>query len=107
MASEEDFTTASFDFDHRQDETGEILEEIAKCQKSAQELKQSLLDQQELLRQSLFQVFKLKLVASHHDPKTSDHHLCPMCESVLITDYQDFEQHVLDHFDLDEGFWIK
>jgi len=100
MASEEDFTTARFDLKNEDsNETNEILEDIVMCQKSAQDVKQCLLAQQELLRQNLFQVFKLKLVV--HDPKTSDHHLCPMCESVILTDYQEFEQHVLDHFDLE------
>ena len=65
------------------------MDEILKCLKAAEELKKTVLDQQNLLK---------KLLVVFKNPK-SNYRCCPMCETIFENEYDTFEEHVISHFE--------
>ena len=66
------------------------MEEIIKCLKTTEELKNAVLDQQKLLKHLLI-VFK----------NPQKFRCCPMCETIFENEYVTFEEHVMSHFEVD------
>ena len=68
------------------------MEEILNCLKATEDLKEALLDQQNILKH-LLNVFK----------KPKKYRCCPMCETFFeIENNEDFENHVMSHFEVDK-----
>ena len=67
------------------------LELLEKCLESGKELKQALLMQQKVILRFVNMLTK----------KDSEDFQCPMCEEIFSTKYQDFENHVVNHFEID------
>ena len=106
MCSDEDFKTALLQI-HSQEKSKEnscnnknedniILEELKECQNQLKNIKQICIEQHECLQRLLLQVANHKMI---NEVQHTKQFICPMCCLVISNStFEEFEQHVVDHF---------
>ena len=72
-----------------------ILEELKNCEIQLKDIKQTCLEQHESLQRLLLQMANHKMI---HEI-VNEQFICPMCETVINAPFEEFEQHVVEHFD--------
>ena len=105
MCSDEDFKTALLQI-HSQEKPKEnscinknednILEELKECENQLKNIKQICIEQHESLQRLLLQVANHKMI---NEVQHTKQFICPMCCLVISNStFEEFEQHVIDHF---------
>ena len=72
-----------------------IFEELKNCEIQLKDIKQTCLEQHESLQRLLLQMANHKMI---HEI-VNNQFICPMCETVINAPFEEFEQHVVEHFD--------